>query len=1062
MNSSIKRTFLIFSIAFFLIVSIAGTVAFVFTMQRMGGAAIEGRVTLAIERLKLHISNKVNSELTLVMKLADTPLVKRHLLDPYDEELKEIAFEEFFAYKRNFVNNAIFWISDKDKKFYFDDGKYYIVDPENPAEYWYSMSMYDTEKYNFNINYNADVGNIYLWINAPVFNNKTPIGVVGTGMDLTDFITSMYKILDPSITMYIVNEFDEITMARDQKLVHNKTKITDHLGELGARIATFGKSLTGQETAILNTGDQMCVFNLVPQLGGWYAVGIADITHGSIFDTSMTNLFVAAVTLILIIFIVCNLFIRKSANRIEETNRQLVAMSKAAQASSEAKSAFLANTSHEIRTPMNAIIGMSELALRATTFEQMGMYIAEIKQAGQNLLSIINDILDFSKIESGKIDIMESEYLFASLINDCISITRTRLTAKPIVLLTKIDGSIPSQLCGDEARIRQIVLNLVSNAIKYTQSGFVTLTVTKTVADEDNTILLCIDVEDTGIGIKPDDLDKLFGNFSRIDVKANVGIEGTGLGLAISRNLCRLMGGDITVESEYGVGSDFTATIPQKVISARPFAAVENAPLKSVLIYENEPKHSQALLYSIENLGVYCTAAADIEALAAALERRTYEFLMVRQALYDEINAVTSRLDLDRTTVVIIDRSSEIRLKDTKTIIMPINPLSIARLLNGEIGATVSTERKDTIVRFIAPSARVLIVDDVPTNLVVAEGLMSPYHMVINTCASGKEAIALATEHKYDIIFMDHMMPEMDGIEATAAIRALDGEQTPTAYYRGVPTNNADQAQTTYYRSVPIVALTANAISGMKEMFLQKGFSDYLAKPIEMSKLDEIISKWIPKEKRLRSDEVAPTPVKPAGSYDQLVKIGVDTKRGIEMTGGSETGYEKILRSFSKDALERLSLFDHTPSIDELPLFAVNAHALKSAAATIGANALSELAAKLETAGKAGDMQAINRTIAQFHNDLAKLSKTIADMLTEKSDAQTETVAIGDHSAVFNDLLNALTSEDIGAIRTLLNDLENQPFDQPTKELLNQISTAVLMTEFEEAAELVKRVVEEH
>ncbi|GHV59907.1 hypothetical protein FACS1894103_4280 [Campylobacterota bacterium] len=1081
MNSSIKHTFLIFSIVFFLIVSIAGTVAFVLAMQRMGGAAIEGKVTLAIEKLKLHISNKVNSELTLVMKLADTPLVKRHLLDPYDEELKEIAFEEFFAYRRNFVNGGIFWISDKDKKFYFDDGKYYIVDPEDPAEYWYSMTMYDTEKYNFNINYNAGMETIRLWINSPVFDNKTPIGLVGTGMDLSDFITSMYKILDPSITVYIVNEFDEITMAEDQKLVHNKVKITDHLGELGAVIAASGKKLKPNETAILDEGDKKFVLDPIPQLGGWYVVGIADTTRSEIFDTSMTIIYAAAIVLILLIFIVCNLFIAKITNRIEESNRQLVAMSKAAQASSEAKSAFLANTSHEIRTPMNAIIGMSELALRANTVEQMGGYITEIKQAGQNLLSIINDILDFSKIESGKIDIVANEYLFASLINDCISVARTRLAEKPIALLTKIDGSIPSRLLGDEARIRQVMFNLLSNAVKYTQQGFVTLTVTQTVLEADadaeneteqerekeaeNRILLHIKVEDTGIGIKPEDLNKLFGNFSRIDVKANVGIEGTGLGLAISRNLCCLMGGDITVESQYGVGSSFTAVLPQKVIDIQPFAAVESAAHKSVLIYENEPRHRESLLSTLETLGVHCRAAVDTEALIRVLEGRTYTFLMVRQALLDEVSAVIKTRELDGTTLVIINSSNEIKLKDAKTIVMPINPLSIARLLNGEIDMTASEERKDTAIRFTAPNARVLIVDDVETNLIVAEGLMSPYRMAIDTCSSGKEAINLVSKNNYDIIFMDHMMPEMDGIEATAAIRALDSDQTRAAYYRGVLTTddtNSDHSRAEYYRTVPIVALTANAVGGMREMFLQKGFSDFLAKPIELPKLGEVVARHIPKEKQLRFDEAAPTAATTESSYEQLTKIGVDTKRGIEMTGGSEAGYEKILRSFAKDALERLSLFDHTPSADELPLFAVNAHALKSAAATIGAYDVSELAAKLETAGKAADMRTINRTVMPFHRDMSKLAETITEMLAEKlsDQPQTATVAVNAHSALFDDLLNALGSEDIGAIRTILNDLENQPFDQAAKELLNEVSTAVLMTEFDEAAALVKRIIE--
>ncbi|GHV03814.1 hypothetical protein AGMMS50229_03810 [Campylobacterota bacterium] len=711
---------------------------------------------------------------------------------------------------------------------------------------------------------------------------------------------------------------------------------------------------------------------------------------------------------------------------------------------SQAKSNFLARMSHEIRTPMNAVIGMSELALRAETLPKMGEYITGIRQAGLNLLSLINDILDFSKIESGSFEIAHKPYLLASLINDVINVVRVKIADKPILFIANISADIPNEMIGDEMRIRQITLNLLTNAGKYTNEGHIIISASAKkqpiVKDGKKSLILTIEVTDSGIGIKKADLGALFGNFVRLDTEINHKVEGTGLGLAITRNLCVAMGGDITVQSEYGSGSIFTATIPQEFEDDERLAAVENPETKSVLLYDERALCAESLTRTLKELRVPVTATKNSDEFMQKLLVGGFAFAFVSSAIAERAVRLITDQSLPTTPILLANMGEIVSLQDVPTVLMPAWVLPIANALNG----ITERNQQNNAMRFAAPDAKALIVDDVETNLVVAEGLLSLYRIQIHTALSGKEAIALATEHKYDIIFMDHMMPEMDGIEATAAIRALKG----------------DISQTTYYRSVPIVALTANAISGMKEMFLQKGFSDYLAKPIEMSKLDEIISKWIPKEKRLRSDEVAPTPVKPAGSYDQLVKIGVDTKRGIEMTGGSETGYEKILRSFAKDALERLSLFDHTPTADELPLFAVNAHALKSAAATIGANALSELAAKLETAGKAGDMQAINRTIAQFHNDLAKLSKTIADMLTEKSDAQTETVAIGDHSALFNDLLNALTSEDIGAIRTLLNDLENQPFDQPTKELLNQISTAVLMTEFEEAAELVKQIVE--
>ncbi|GHV03824.1 hypothetical protein AGMMS50229_03840 [Campylobacterota bacterium] len=926
-------------------------------------------------------------------------------------------------------------------------GEYIDGIDANPAEHfvpqrrtWYQTAIRGGTKTNYTTPYKGWVDGtmtVSAVQNVSDSDGET-VGILSVNIDITqiqNYIKSL-KIAEGGYGMIVSQNLVLITepLGKDANADSSKETQLQSLNKDYREIAQAlrtGDTIVGRRIIDSDGTDVIVFFRKI--FNGWY-IGLVT-PHAQFYRDMYFGVAALSVLGLLLAAALSFVLLRIAAEKMRSDEE------------SRSKSSFLARMSHDIRTPMNAVIGMSELALREENPPKTVELISGIKSAGQSLLTIINDILDFSKIESGKLDIVSREYLFASVINDCINIIQSRLADNAAVtLLTRIDAKLPTSFVGDEARLRQVLLNLLSNAAKYTQKGFITFGV-RSEAIEGERLLVHFEVADTGVGIKADDIDKLFGDFSRVDEETNRSVQGTGLGLAIARNLCRLMGGDIQVDSVYGNGSVFTASIPQEIRNSTPFAAVKVPETKMVAIYETESSYSGALSYSVESLGVACRVAARLGELSEILRKKpsmAHLFVLVRQPLFENARVLIEQSGVgEGVTLTLLVQGEYISQECGRTIIMPINPLSIARLLNGEIGATVSAERKDTIVRFIAPSARVLIVDDVPTNLVVAEGLMSPYHMVINTCASGKEAIALATEHKYDIIFMDHMMPEMDGIEATAAIRALKG----------------DISQTTYYRSVPIVALTANAISGMKEMFLQKGFSDYLAKPIEMSKLDEIISKWIPKEKRLRSDEVAPTPVKPAGSYDQLVKIGVDTKRGIEMTGGSETGYEKILRSFSKDALERLSLFDHTPTTDELPLFAVNAHALKSAAATIGANALSELAAKLETAGKAGDMQAINRTITQFHNDLAKLSKTIADMLTEKSDAQTETVAIGDHSAVFNDLLSALTSEDIGAIRTLLNDLENQPFDQPTKELLNQISTAVLMTEFEEAIRAIDKLI---
>ena len=382
---------------------------------------------------------------------------------------------------------------------------------------------------------------------------------------------------------------------------------------------------------------------------------------------------------------------------------------------SKAKSSFLARMSHEIRTPMNAIIGMSELAHRECVGSKAGEYIDNIKHAGNNLLAIINDILDFSKIESGRMEIVSARYETASLLNDVLTIMRVRLEEKAVDFSAEIDDTVPSSMIGDAPRIRQILLNLLSNAVKYTEKGFVKFSA-RWKREADNIAALVFTVEDSGVGIKPEDMAKLFDTFSRLDAGRNIGIEGTGLGLSIAQSLCRAMGGDISVTSEYGKGSIFTVSLSQIIADDRPLGTLGK-----------------------KNYGDDETSGAGIT----------------------------------------------------------------------------------------APGFHVLVVDDVEINLMVAEGLLTSYEMTVDTCLSGKEAISLVQENDYNLVLMDHMMPGLDGIETTAAIRALGGR----------------------FGKLPIVALTANAITGMKEMFLQNGFDDFLSKPIEISKLDELIGRWVPKDR---------------------------------------------------------------------------------------------------------------------------------------------------------------------------------------------------------------------
>ncbi|MDR1471197.1 MAG: response regulator [Synergistaceae bacterium] len=535
-----------------------------------------------------------------------------------------------------------------------------------------------------------------------------------------------------------------------------------------------------------------------------------------------------------------------------------------AERAAEAKSEFLARMSHEIRTPMNVIIGLSEMARRDYGTPKGLEYIAEINNAGKNLIAIINDILDFSKIESGRLEIVSSPYETASLLYDVLVLTRVKLSETPLELILDISTELPSVMEGDVGRIRQVLLNLLSNAVKYTKKGFISFSASGEAVSGD-TVRLTFAVEDSGVGIKEDDIPKLFGKFSRIDEKRHIDIEGAGLGLIISRNLCRAMGGDITVRSEYGKGSVFTATLTQTAADWRPM---------------------------------------------------------------------------------------------------------------GDISAVSVSRSEKQCVTFTAPEADVLIVDDFHSNLLVAKGLLAPYKMRVTTCQSGHEAVELIRRRPFDLVLMDHMMPEMDGIEATRAVRGMSAE---------------------YCRTMPVVALTANAVSGMREMFLENGFNDFLAKPIEMNKLDAVLKKWIPAEKHRGAPEEAGK----AAAHSETAPLeieGVDTAAGITRTGGSRRRYLELLALFRQDAEDGSALLAREPDAASLSSLTTLVHGLKSALAIIGANDLSQTAALLEKSARQSDMSAIRENLTSFRERLAALTERIAEIagpVSEEGENLNETEEVG-------------------------------------------------------------------
>jgi len=699
------------------------------------------------------------------------------------------------------------------------------------------------------------------------------------------------------------------------------------------------------------------------------------------------------------------------------------------------KSSFLAKMSHELRTPLNAVLGMSELILREDIPHNIYENALSIKQASSNLLSIINDILDYSKIESGKLEIVPVNYYFSSMINDVISIIRMRLTDKPIKLAVNVDCMIPNRVYGDEVRIRQVLINLLSNAVKYTKEGSIAVNIYGEVKDAD-TFEFTIEIADTGIGIKDEDIHKLFGDFVQINMAANKGVEGTGLGLVIARNICRAMGGDITVKSVYGEGSTFTVKLTQMFRAYEKFAYVEDAMSKQVLLYETRAIYAKSVSMTLKNLGVTYSMVQNQSLFYEELKNFSFPFIFVSSFLFSSAKNILDKLEIDAKLVLISEYGEVITAKCDRIIEMPAYCITIANVLNNVIESNYSHEA-DTGIRFCAPTARVLIVDDIATNLKVAEGLMAPYNMKVDTAKSGMEAIERVKKTNYDLVFMDHMMPGMDGIEATERIRKLDGE--------------AD-----YYKNIPIIALTAVAISGVKEMFLQNGLNDFLAKPIEMAKLNLILDKWIPKEKQEKI-----TKAQDAATGVTIEIDGIDTKVGLSMTGGSYDAYIRVLEIFHKDCLEKMEEITQALQNNDLYLYTTYVHALKSASANVGALKMSEFAKSLEGAGKNEDVMYITENNDEFFQTVRLLLRSISAVIDKANEENPTDAPEGDTEqlkASLTTLKTALDDMDIGIIDNIVTELQAVKWTGSVRDGVEGIFHAILMFEYGDAIDRIDKI----
>jgi len=728
------------------------------------------------------------------------------------------------------------------------------------------------------------------------------------------------------------------------------------------------------------------------------------------------------------------------------------------------KTDFMANISHEIRTPVNTVCGMSEMILREDISESVRENTFNIQAAGRNLLSIISDVLDFSELEDGKMTLVEEPYNLTSTINDVINMAIAQKGSKRLELIVDCDAKIPYTLQGDEQKLRRVILSIVNNAIKFTEQGCVTISFSaRTEAYGTN---LCIKVRDTGIGLSEESLEKLFTSFNQVDTKRNRQEGGIGIGLAISKKIIQKMGGFISVKSTLGKGSEFQIVVPQKVVDDRPMVAVRNAESMNIISYINTERfdlteirddYINNIYHMVESLEVRYHQCRNLAEMKRRLDKEIYTHVFVTTDEYMEDKEYFDEISHQMVVILLQDRENSIITGgNIKSLYKPFYVLSVATILNGEY----SLQRLDGSYyqekRFIAPEASVLVVDDNLMNLKVVEGLLRPYKIKVFVATSGKECLEKLDNSRYDMIFMDHMMPEMDGVETAHKIRAKAGS---------------------YYQNVPIVALTANAIGGAREMFLEEGFQEYVAKPIEMSHMERVLRKYIPEEKIIRMDD-ATVPYENAPDDVAEESTRINRRKGIQYCGGNEEDYKEILQVYLSTGLQKIREIREKYKEEDWKNYTILVHALKSTSIGIGATELGEMAKELEMAGKEGNIsyiQAHHKEVVHEYEEVlleiggetvrdkfAKGPVRISEENDEKEPVVQEAISIDlwrFHLKGLIDLLNTFEKEEV---EQKLQELSGYSYQGTAlKDVLRPVKEKVSQFDFLTAAEEVARLLKE-
>ena len=789
----------------------------------------------------------------------------------------------------------------------------------------------------------------------------------------------------------------------------------------------------------------------------WYYIFIdKQLTWGQ-YDSDIgmiTRVLQGYLTLFLVIYLVY---------RYKTSQESMLEMIDALRKSEREKDDFLANVSHEIRTPINTICGISEIMLKNDIPAEMREDMLNIQSAGRNLMSVVGDILDYSELQEGDFEIVEENYYVSSTIYDVINMSMAKKSEKKLELIVDCEADMPSVLVGDEQKIRRVIMNLVNNAIEFTSEGCVSIRFGY--RKEEYGINLLITVKDSGIGMTKESVENLFQKFSQADMGRTRKKGGVGLGLAIAQTIVNRMGGFITVKSELGKGSEFKIVIPQKVYDSKPIVELPDKSEINAAVYINmeqfryneiRDEYGENIQRLVTQLKVKCHVCRNLQELKRWEKREDFNQIFISLLEYQEDPIYFDNLAKRKNVHIILDHydDAKVQNKNLSKIYKPFFVLSILAALknameqNGEKVVEVENHQ------LYAPEAHILVIDDNRMNIRVVEGLLRAYGVKVSYALSGQEGIDMLASKAYDLILLDHMMPGMDGVETFHHIR---------------------KKPDLYYKEIPIIALTANAIAGAREMFIKEGFNDFVAKPVESSVLQRTLKRHLPAHKLKTLDEAERIQMEKAKDNQQksvstpkgeLVIGDLDISKGI-MYCGNQENYLEILssqRDSGKDIIEQAqSLYEKA----DWKNYVIVVHGIKSSMMSIGAVKLSEMAKALEFAGKGEDFDFIRKEHATMIKEFERVMQILYDckLLTQAEEEQSVVnkpeISDMDFAQKLAELENVTYEFDANKVLPILDELSKYSYHSKDLEKeLKPVYKKVEMFDFMSAYETVAKIKE--